>query len=342
MTQKNQTPENPSRDNLAPNVSQCLDLLRTMHVIRYTEEQLAEDFAAGKTPGGVHLSIGQEAVAAGVCAHLTDADQLASNHRGHGHFIAKGGDPRSLFAEIYGKSEGICKGMGGSMHVADFSKGIIGANGIVGAGLPISTGAALADLLDDDGSLTVCIFGDGASNQGVLQESLNFAALWQLPLLYVCEHNGFCQFSPADTVTAGTISDRAKPFGIPVEVCDGNDVRDVWRAVGWATEHIRAGNGPAFVEARTYRINNHFEREHLVVQTPYRTQDEVEEWRADRDPIDTLRNWLREENLADDAALSAIAEEANQLVKDSVAYGEAGTVPPEDVGAGYMFSGTYS
>jgi pyruvate dehydrogenase E1 component alpha subunit len=143
-------------------------------------------------------------------------------------------------------------------------------------------------LLDDDGSLTVCIFGDGASNQGVLQESLNFAARWQLPFLYVCEHNGFCQFSPADTVTAGTISDRAKPFGIPVEVCDGNDVRDVWRAVGWATEHIRAGNGPAFVEARTYRINNHFEREHLVVQTPYRTQDEVEEWRADSDPIEKI------------------------------------------------------
>lgn len=330
------------KTNLSPDAPQCLELLRMMHLIRYTEEQLAEDFAAGKTPGGVHLSIGQEAVAAGVCAHLTDQDQLASNHRGHGHFLAKGGDPKALFAEIYGKQEGICKGMGGSLHVADFSKGIIGANGIVGAGLPISTGAALADLLDDDGSLTVCIFGDGASNQGVLQESLNFAALWQLPLLYVCEHNGFCQFSPAETVTAGTISDRAKPFGIPVEVCNGNDVRDVWRSVAWATDHIRSGKGPAFVEARTYRINNHFEREHLVVQTPYRAQDEIEEWRTERDPINTLKQWLLDENLADQATLTAIDDAAVQTVKDSVAYGESGTVPPEDIGASYMFAGTHS
>ena len=328
--------------NLAPDVSQCLELLSTMHLIRYAEEQLAQDFAAGKTPGGVHLSIGQEAVAAGVCAHLTDSDQLASNHRGHGHFLAKGGDPKSLFAEIYGKSEGICKGMGGSMHVADYSKGIIGANGIVGAGLPISTGAALADLLDDDGSITVCIFGDGASNQGVLQESLNFAALWKLPLLYVCEHNGFCQFSPAETVTAGTISDRAKPFGIPVELCDGNDVRDVWRAIAWATDHIRSGNGPAFVEARTYRINNHFEREHLVVQTPYRTPEEIEQWRTERDPILTLRQWLLDEGLADEAALTKIDKTAAKTVDDSVAFGEAGTVPAENIGADYMFAGTYS
>lgn len=328
--------------NLVPDVSQCLELLSTMYLIRYTEEQLAADFAAGKTPGGVHLSIGQEAVAAGVCAHLNDNDQLASNHRGHGHFLAKGGDPKSLFAEIYGKKEGICGGMGGSMHVADFSKGIIGANGIVGAGLPISTGAALADLLDDDGSITVCIFGDGASNQGVLQESLNFAALWQLPLLYVCEHNGFCQFSPAETVTAGTISDRAKPFGIPVEICDGNDVRDVWRTMAWATDHVKSGKGPAFVEARTYRINNHFEREHLVVQTPYRTQDEIEQWRAKRDPITTLRQWLLDEGLADEATLSSINEAAVQLVKDSVAYGAAGTAPADDIGASYMFAGTSS
>ncbi|MDE0539533.1 MAG: thiamine pyrophosphate-dependent dehydrogenase E1 component subunit alpha [Rhodospirillales bacterium] len=328
--------------NLSPDVSQCLELLQTMQVIRYAEEQLAADFAAGKTPGGVHLSIGQEAVAAGVCAHLSENDQLASNHRGHGHFIAKGGDPKQLFAEIYGMSEGICGGMGGSMHVADYSKGIIGANGIVGAGLPISTGAALADLLDDDGSMTVVIFGDGASNQGVLQESLNFAALWKLPLLYVCEHNGFCQFSPAETVTAGTISDRAKPFGIPVEVVDGNDVRAVWQAMAWATDHIRSGKGPAFIEAKTYRINNHFEREHLVVQTPYRTEEEIETMRRERDPIKLLQKWLKEENLVDDEELGAIDEKASSIIKEAVAFGEAGTPPPEDIGESYMFAGTHS
>ena len=152
--------------NLSPDVSQCLELLRTMHLIRNAEERLAADFRDGKLPGGVHLSIGQEAVAAGVCAHLDDGDGLASTHRGHGHFLAKGGDPRALFAEVHGKREGICRGMGGSMHVADLSRGIIGANGIVGAGLPIATGAALANQLDDDGRITVCIFGDGASNQG--------------------------------------------------------------------------------------------------------------------------------------------------------------------------------
>lgn len=317
-------------------------MLRTMQIIRYAEEQLAEDFAAGKTPGGVHLSVGQEAVAAGICAHLTDDDQLASNHRGHGHFIAKGGDPKLLFAEIYGKKEGICGGMGGSMHVADFSKGIIGANGIVGAGLPISTGAALADLLDEEGNITVCIFGDGASNQGVLQESLNFAALWKLPLLYVCENNKFCQFSPADTVTAGTISDRAKPFDIPVRVCDGNDVRDVWQTAKWGVEHVRSGNGPAFIEAHTYRIRNHFEREHLVVSTPYRTEDEIEEWRSERDPITTLKDWLLTEKLADEKTLSAIDSEAKATVEASVSFGEAGTPPAEDIGPDMMFTGTYS
>ena len=328
--------------NLSPDVSQCLDLLKTMHLIRYAEEQLAADFAAGKTPGGVHLSIGQEAVAAGICAHLTERDQLASNHRGHGHFIAKGGEPRHLFAEIYGKDEGACRGMGGSLHVADYSKGIIGANGIVGAGLPIATGAALADLLDDDGTMTTVIFGDGASNQGVLQESLNFAALWKLPLLYVCEHNGFCQFSPAETVTAGTISDRAKPFGIPVEIVDGNDVRAVWQATAWATDHIRSGKGPVFIEAKTYRINNHFEREHLVVQRPYRTQDEVDRMRTERDPIELLRHWLLEENLSDPDTLDAIDDDASTLVQEAVAFGEAGTIPPENIGETYMFAGTYS
>jgi pyruvate dehydrogenase E1 component alpha subunit len=325
-----------------PDSAQCLDLLRTMRLIRNTEKQLAADFAEGKTPGGVHLSVGQEAVAAGICAHLTDEDQLASNHRGHGHFLAKGGDPKLLFAEIYGKREGICRGMGGSMHVADFSKGIIGANGIVGAGLPISTGAALANLLDEDGKMTVCIFGDGASNQGVLQESMNMAALWQLPLLYVCEHNGFCQFSPADTVTAGTISDRAKAFNIPVKLVDGNDVIAVWQAMAWATDHIRSGKGPAFIEAQTYRVHNHFEREHLVVQTPYRTQEEIDEWVSERDPIQLHEQWLRENSIADDATLSAIAEDAVALVKESVAFGDAGTPPPETEGAQYMFAGTYS
>ena len=328
--------------NLSPDVSECLELLKTMHVIRYSEEQLGDDFAAGKLPGGVHLSIGQEAVSAGICAHLTDRDQVSSTHRGHGHFLAKGGEPRHLIAEIYGKEEGCCRGMGGSLHVADYSKGIIGANGIVGAGIPVATGAALANLMDDDGSMTVVFFGDGAANQGVLQESMNFAALWKLPLLYVCENNQFGQFSPTATVTAGVISDRAKAFDIPVEVVDGNDVRAVWQTMAGAADHIRSGKGPVFIEAHTYRIRNHFEREHLVIKTPYRTEEEVEKMRRECDPIKMLQDWLTDGNLADEGTFQAIDEEARTLVDEAVAYAEAGTPPPLDVGEKYQFVGTTS
>lgn len=328
--------------NLSPDVSECLELLKTMHVIRYAEEQLGDDFAAGKLPGGVHLSIGQEAVPAGICAHLTDRDQVSSTHRGHGHFLAKGGEPRHLIAEIYGKEEGCCRGMGGSLHVADYSKGIIGANGIVGGGIPVATGAALANHLDDDGSMTVVFFGDGASNQGVLQESMNFAALWKLPLLYVCENNQFGQFSPTATVTAGVISDRAKAFDIPVEVVDGNDVRAVWQTMAGVAEHIRSGKGPVFIEAHTYRIRNHFEREHLVIKTPYRTEEEVEKMRRERDPIKMLQEWLKDENLADEATFQSIDEDARTLVDEAVAFGDAGTPPPLDVGEKYQFVGTSS
>jgi pyruvate dehydrogenase E1 component alpha subunit len=165
-------------------------MLERMLLIRRVEERLGEEFKAGKLPGGVHLYIGQEAVAVGVCAHLTDADWIASTHRGHGHFLAKGGDPGAMMAEIYGRKTGICRGMGGSMHVADVSKGILGANGIVGGGVSLTTGAALAAQLDGKGAVAVCFFGDGAAAQGVLMEALNLSALWKLPLLLVCENNG--------------------------------------------------------------------------------------------------------------------------------------------------------
>lgn len=328
--------------NLTPDVSECLKLLKTMKIIRYSEERLGDDFADGKLPGGVHLSVGQEAVAAGICAHLTEQDQVSSNHRGHGHFLAKGGTPKQLFAEIYGKEEGSCHGMGGSLHVADYSKGIIGANGIVGAGLPIATGAALANLMDNDGGMTVVFFGDGAANQGVLQESMNFAALWDLPLLYVCENNQFGQFSPTATVTAGVISDRAKAFEIPVEMIDGNDVRTVWQTMAWATAHIRAGKGPVFIEADTYRIRNHFEREHLIITSPYRTEDEIEKMHRERDPIQTLEIWLKDEKLADHKTIQAIENEAKVAVEEAAAYAEAGKVPSDDAAEKFMFAGTYS
>ena len=221
-----------------------------MLLLRRAEERLVQNFKEGVLPGNVHLYVGQEAVAVGVCAHLSDRDWITSTHRGHGHFLAKGGDPEGLFAEIYGREGGICKGFGGTMHVADFSKGIVGANGIVGAGMPIATGAALSAQLDGDGRVAVAFFGDGAANRGVLMETLNIAALWRLPLIFVCENNGYCEFSPTDTVTAGAIYARAAAFEIP-SVTRSTAMMSR-RCGGRPTPRspVRAsGEGPSFIEA---------------------------------------------------------------------------------------------
>ena len=309
--------------NLQPDDAALVEMYRRMMLIRRAEEQLFQDVKEGRTPGQVHLSDGQEAVAVGICAHLDDRDQITSTHRGHGHFLAKGGDVKAMFAEVYGKSEGICGGMGGSMHVADFSKGIVGANGIVGAGLGIATGAAFAMKLDKSERVAVCFFGDGAANQGSLMECMNIASLWKLPILFVCENNGFSEFSPSDTVTSGVISDRAKPFGMPIWRIDGNDLLEVWRTGAEAVAHCRSGEGPAFVEARTYRYSGHFSAEAMVLATPYRTDDEIEEWRA-KDPVPRARALLEQRGIGEPDAVEA---EIAALVADSVSYGEAGTMP---------------
>src|ERR1700749_2369617 len=241
-----------SRREAGPTPAEALRLYESMVLIRRVEERLRDDSAAGKLPGAVHLYIGEEAVAAGVCAHLTARDYATSTHRGHGHFVAKGGDVRAMMAEIWGKQEGICRGMGGSMHVADISKGILGANGIVGAGLSIATGAAFGAKLDRDGKVAVCFFGDGASNQGVLMETLNVSSLWGLPVVFVCENNGFSEFTPSAEVTSGRIPDRARAFGVPVAEVDGNDVTEVWRAAGEAVQRGRASGGAAVAGGRTH------------------------------------------------------------------------------------------
>lgn len=318
--------------NLQPGDDALAEMYRRMELIRQAEEQLFQDVKQGRTPGQVHLSDGQEAVAVGVCAHLSDADQITSTHRGHGHYLAKGGDVKAMFAEIYGKAEGICGGMGGSMHVADFSKGIVGANGIVGAGLGIATGAALAMQLDKSDRVTVCFFGDGAANQGALMECMNIASLWKLPILFVCENNGFSEFSPSDTVTSGVISDRATPFGIPVWRIDGNDLLQVWHQSAEAVAHCRSGQGPAFIEAQTYRFSGHFSAEAMVLQTPYRSDEEVAEWRA-KDPIPRAAALLQRRGVADP---KAIAEEVARLVAESVVYAEGGTPPSPDAATALM------
>lgn len=315
-----------------------LEMYERMLLIRRVEKQLAEDFKAARLPGAVHLYVGQEAMAVGVCANLDDSDKISSTHRGHGHFLAKGGDPGAMLAEIYGKKNGICQGMGGSMHVADFSKGIIGANGIVGGGLAITVGAGWAAKLDGGDRVAVCFFGDGAANQGVFMECMNVATLWNLPVIFVCEHNTYSEFSPSDTVTSGDIADRARAFRMPVTVVDGNDVVEVWKAAAEAVSRARAGNGPSYIEGKTYRIHGHIEAEVHFLSGTYREQAEVDEWLA-RDPIDRLRLQLLASGEADEATLVEIEKRVDQQVKDAVAFAEAGEEADDDLVFDLMFVG---
>ena len=309
--------------NAGPTPEQLLDMYEKMLLIRGVEKQLSADFKAGQLPGAVHLYVGQEAVAVGMCEHLDDTDWITGTHRGHGHYLAKGGDPRPMLAEIYGKSNGICKGMGGSMHVADFSKGILGANGIVGGGLAITAGAALAAKLDGEGQVAVCFFGDGAANQGVFMETLNTSTLWGLPMIFMCEHNTYSEFSPTDTVTAGELADRARAFGMPTTVVDGNDVTEVWKAAGEAVARARNGDGPSFIEAKTYRIHGHIEAEVHFLSSTYRDEKEIEEWRQ-RDPIDRLRAQLLSSDVADEAQLAEIESRVDELVEASEQFAQTG------------------
>ena len=319
-----------------PTSEQSRQLYRDMLLIRRVEESLRDDFHAGKLPGGVHLYIGQEAIAAGVCAHLDDSDWIASTHRGHGHFLAKGGDPKAMIAEIYAKETGICKGMGGSMHVADFSKGIIGANGIVAGGVGITVGAALAAQLDGNGQVAVVFFGDGAANQGVIMEAMNVGALWKLPLILVCEHNGFSEFSPSDTVTAGDIAERPKAFGIPSESVDGNDVVAVWQATARAVARARAGEGPSFIQATTYRTHGHNEGEVHFLQGKYRDESEVEDWQG-RDPIDRYGAELTDSGRVAQSDLDAIDEEIAALVAEANEFALSSPAPADDAADRLMF-----
>ena len=324
MSVTNETQRQPTSRDL-------IELYRQMQLIRRIETRLGEVMKTGNIPGPAHLYLGQEAVAAGVCAHLSSTDWVASTHRGHGHFIAKGGDPSSMVAEIYGRRTGVCGGKGGSMHVADFSKGILGANGIVGGGIGLATGAALAAQLAGRQQVSVAFFGDGAANQGVLGEALNIATLWSLPLILVCESNGFSEFSPTASVTSGAISDRAIPFGAASQVCNGNDVIDVWTTMYDAMVRARQGGGPSLIEARTYRTAGHVESEASFLSKAYRSEEEIEFWRG-RDPIDELLGHISRASPGIPASeLSAIDAGLETLVTEIFADAESADWPePEE------------
>ncbi|KAA8605015.1 ABC transporter substrate-binding protein [Salipiger aestuarii] len=255
-------------------------LHRQMLVIRRAEERLQKLFSDGHVPGFLHLSIGQEAVPVGVSQALTERDTVSSNHRGHGHTLAKGVDLKGFFAEILGKATGLCKGRGGSMHVADLSKGMLGANGIVGAGLPITTGSALALKMQGQGHVAVVYFGDGALAEGVLHECLNLAALWKLPILFVCENNGWSEFSPTERQLATSLDKLAKAFGIQYSAVDGNVVAEVAAASTRLVKATRKTPAPAILECSTTRVRGHFEGD----RQDYRDGDEIASL-SERDPI---------------------------------------------------------
>jgi pyruvate dehydrogenase E1 component alpha subunit len=323
----------------SPGTETLFGLYERMLLIRRTEERLRDEAKAGNLPGAVHLYIGEEAIATGVCAHLSDRDMITSTHRGHGHFLAKGGALPSMMAEIWAKNTGICRGMGGSMHVADFSKGILGANGIVGAGFAIATGAAYSAMLAAEGRVVVDFFGDGASNQGTLMECLNVSSLWKLPLVFVCEHNAFSEFSPSRTVTSGQIVDRARAFGLPCQVIDGNDVVAVWRAAKEAIDRARSGDGPSFIEAHTYRIQGHLEAEDLFLGGgKYREQAEIEAWR-ERCPVARLRRSLESGGAAAIARLQDIESRVMVHVEDAVRFAEQSEAADPELAFSLMFDG---
>jgi len=308
---------------------QLLGAYRTMRMIRSFEDKLDELVKLGKLGGFLHLYAGEEAVATGVCAHLGDGDVVCSTHRGHGHCIAKGVSVDGMMAELFGRSTGICKGKGGSMHIADMDKGMLGANGIVGAGIPLATGAALTAKLKKTGGVAVAFFGDGASNQGQFHESLTMASNWKLPVVYVVENNGFGEFTPTDfVVPVKDIAERAGSYAMRSEIADGMDFFDVYEKAGQALAAARAGEGPTLLECKTYRFRGHFVGDPLV----YRSKEESEDWIQNRDPLPTFETRVVEAGLVEVEALRCVDGEVAEELAAAVDAAEAAPLPrPEDV-----------
>ena len=313
--------------NLGP--QQLLEMYRKMVTIRRFEWRTIEEFHAGKIPGVVHAYIGEEAVAVGVCSALRRTDRIVSTHRGHGHTIAKGADIRLMMAELFGRSNGYCHGKGGSMHIADFSVGMLGANGIVGAGIPIATGAALAARLEGGDRVAAAFFGDGASNEGAFHGSLNLASIWKLPAIFVCENNGWAIGVPSSyALSVEDVSVRAVAYSMPGVTVDGTDVLAVYEAVEQAVHRARAGDGPTLIECKTFRWRGHAEQEGDPPDP--RTQEEME-MALQHDCIATFATRLVEQGVASAETLSQIDEEAQAAVEEAIAFATSSPLPrPED------------
>jgi TPP-dependent pyruvate/acetoin dehydrogenase alpha subunit len=307
-----------------------LDMYCRMVTIRQFEDTVYDLYSRGTMPGLAHLYAGMEAVAVGVCTTLRSDDNITSTHRGHGHLLAKGGDPRRMFAELLGKADGYNRGKGGSMHIVDMSLGILGANGIVGGGLGIAAGAALSAKMLSADRVSVAFFGDGALNEGLFYETANIASLWKLPIVYILENNHYGEYTSTDRSTAGTGPARAEAMEIPACTVDGNDVSAVYAAAEWAVGRARRREGPSFVECITYRWRGH----HMGDQGDtfgYRTPEEVESWKQ-KCPIRRLHELIVSEGLAEPAALQQIHAEVDARIAEAMEFARQGPYPdPSEV-----------
>jgi len=313
---------------------ELLDLYESMQRIRKFEERVSEQFAAGKIPGFVHLCIGQEAVAVGACAGLAPDDYITSTHRGHGHLIAKGGELDRMMAELYGKETGYCRGRGGSMHIVDVGLGILGANGIVAAGTQIAAGAGLSSKVRESRQVVVCFFGDDASTEGMFHESMNLAAVWELPVIFMCENNLYGQFTPYEKHTrVPDVAEKARAYGVPSVIVDGNDVLAVRAATDEGASRARAGEGPTLIECKTYRWHGHMEGDVYG----YRTEAEIEAWKQ-RCPIAGLRSRLIGERVAGQEEFDAVDERVEAAVSAAIEFAEASGDPDPSTATENVYS----
>jgi len=313
-----ETEAQPGSRSEALDVEQWLHAYEQMAKIREFEENANQLYLKALMPGLTHLYSGQEAVAVGVCESLNKDDYITSTHRGHGHCLAKGASVDRMFAELLGKEAGYCKGKGGSMHIADQDSGNLGANAIVGGSMGIATGAALSAKMRGSDQVAVCFFGDGAVAQGVLYEVMNMAALWKLPVIYVCENNNYSEYTPRSETLAGEITDRAKAFGIYSETVDGQDVQQVQATMEKLVERARRGDGPAFLECLTYRYYGHHVGD--INRTYYRSKEEEQDWRENRDPLKILGEKLISQNLTDQTVLDRIYADVKSEVEAGVQF----------------------
>lgn len=303
---------------------QLLDFYETMVKIRFFEERVEKLFLAGEIPGFVHLYIGEEAIATGVCANLRKDDYIESTHRGHGHTLAKGADLNGAMAEIFGKATGLCKGKGGSMHIADFSVGMLGANGVVGGGYNLAVGAALANKMKGQDNVAVVFFGDGASNRGTFHEAANMASAWKLPVIFLNENNEWASTTPTSSLTSvKNISDRAVGYDMPGITIDGNDVFKVYETVKEAVERARQGGGPTLIECKTYRIKGHFVGDPEM----YRTKEEVQSRFEKDDPIKNFEKKVLAEGLLTKADLSNIEEKVLKAIEEAIEFARQSPYP---------------